>query len=109
MKTHAIDKNKTLARALRLAANATEDLTARGIEVMTVSCLGRLPVLTLRWSPACRKLGGEWIGRGGSGKERYVRLSAPYHGVEVQWNEPETVHSYRCTGFLGLGRVGVHQ
>jgi hypothetical protein len=106
MKNHAKDRNKHLARAMRLAADATEDLTARGIEVMAVCCLGRLPVLTLRWSPACKGLGGERIGRGGSAGERYVRREAPYHGVTVRWDEPDN-RPAPITGFLGLGRVEV--
>jgi len=106
MKKDAIDRNKHLARTLRLAAVAAEDLAERGIEVMTVCCLGRLPVLTLRWSPSCRQLGGERIGRGGSGGERYVRREAPYHGVTVRWDEPEN-RPERSGGFLRLGRVGV--
>ncbi|HYE35483.1 hypothetical protein [Methylocaldum sp.] len=104
MKKNIIDKNRNLARAMRLAADAAEDLAARGIEVMTVSCLGRLPVLTLNWSPACRKLGGEWIGRGGNGVERYVLRSAPYHGCKVQWREPDN-RARPATGFLGLGQL----
>lgn len=95
------DRNKMLSQGCGKAANAVAILSRRGIMAIAIDVSGPKPVITVRCSGACRRLGGTVSGYVSDGGRRLCRMTAQVHGAAVEWEEPyDPVYLARVHGAI---------